>query len=146
GTGRELKKYRRLTRRLGLENRVVFDGKKSAEELEPLYELCPIAVDSLARHRSGIEVLSSLKSREYGAKGIPFINSCKIDSVGEDFPFVMYVPADERPVDMEAVLDFYHRVYQSSRRETAVRVRKYMEERTDVRHTMAEVAERFLEV
>ena len=109
--------------------------------LDAVYERCAIGIDSLARHRSGIVVLSSLKSREYGAKGIPMINSCKIDILEEDFPYLLRVPADESPINMNEVFDFYDRVLGNgrSRLEIGEEVRSYIEAKSGMTETLKAV-------
>ncbi|MEG2480028.1 MAG: hypothetical protein RSA50_07120, partial [Mucinivorans sp.] len=44
---------------------------------DDLFEQADIAIGSLARHRSGITTIKTLKNREYAARGIPFIYSEK---------------------------------------------------------------------
>ena len=46
-----------------------------------------------------------MKNREYASRGIPFVYS-EQDSDFDHQPYVMKVPADESPVDVEAVLQF----------------------------------------
>lgn len=140
GDGREGGKYAELTRKYGLEKQVIFHGALHGEGLDALLESCPIGIDSLGRHRTGISVLSSLKSREYGAKGIPFINSCEIDIVDDTFPYMLKVPADESPVDVQAVVDFYDRIFAGgSRIEVAKKVRAYIEPRSNMQAVMEQI-------
>ena len=70
----------------------------------PLYDRCHFAIASLGLHRIGIDVASTLKTREYLAKGMPFVYSGEVD-VFRDEPahFCMAVPADETPVDVAAL-------------------------------------------
>lgn len=144
GDGRELPKYRALTEAYGLQRFVQFEGVLRGAALDALYERCALGIDSLARHRSGIDVLSSLKSREYGAKGLPMINACAIDVLGEDFPYLLRVPADESPVDMHAVLAFYDRCFCAGkgREQVSREIRAYMEARCSMEKTLARVVGR----
>lgn len=143
GNGRECPKYKALTEEYGLDKHVVFEGAMHGEALDAVYEKCAIGIDSLARHRSGIDVLSSLKSREYGAKGIPMINSCKIDIISDDFSYLLRVPADETPVDIEAVFDFYDRCFNGrSRTEIGEDIRGYIEARSGMKETLKPVVQR----
>lgn len=140
GNGRECSKYKDLVKKYTLEDHVVMEGAMHGEPLNTLYEKCALGVDSLARHRSGISVLSSLKSREYGAKGIPIINSCKIDIIDDDFPYMLQVPADESPIDMEAIGRFYHDCYDfRDRMEVAESIRDYIEEKASMKSTLSAV-------
>lgn len=65
-----------------------------------------MGVASLARHRSGITRIKTLKNREYAARGIPFVYS-ETDDDFDQREYVMKAPADESPLDMEALLHFY---------------------------------------
>lgn len=144
GNGREGEKYKALTNAYGLNERVIFEGPMHGSALDDLYERCAIGIDSLARHRSGIDVLSSLKSREYGAKGIPMINSCKIDIIDEDFRYLLRVPADESPIQMEEVIAFFYSCLRANktRQEVASEIRDYIESRSGMKQTLQAVVER----
>lgn len=141
GKGREYKKYKNLIESYGLQEHVILEGVMHGKLLDELYEKCALGIDSLARHRSGIEVLSSLKSREYGAKGIPMINSCKIDILENDFPYLLRVDADETPINMEHVIEFYDRCYASgkSRIEIGKEIRDYVEKKSGMKQTLNEI-------
>lgn len=137
GDGRECPKYKELVSKYKLEEHVVFHGALHGVELEELLEKCTLGLDSLARHRTGISVLSSLKSREYGAKGIPIINSCDIDIIGDDFEYFLKTPADETPIDINEVIHFYDKCYkEKSRLVVAKRIRNYIETRSDMKAVM----------
>lgn len=141
GNGREGEKYKALTKAYGLNERVFFEGPMYGSALDDLYERCAIGIDSLARHRSGIDVLSSLKSREYGAKGIPMINSCKIDIIDEDFRYLLRVPADESPIEMEEVITFFVSCLRAekTRQEVASEIRDYIESKSGMEQTLRNV-------
>ncbi len=140
GNGREGPKYRELTEKYSLQEHVIFHGALHGKELDAFLETCSIGLDSLGRHRTNISVLSSLKSREYGAKGIPFINSCDIDIIDDTFPYMLQVPADETPIDMESVVDFYDRIFAGgSRLKVAKEIRAYIEPRSDMTAVMSQV-------
>ena len=63
------------------------------------------AIGSLARHRSGITNIKTLKNREYAARGIPFVYS-EMDEDFEQMPYIIKALADESPVDINQILDF----------------------------------------
>ena len=96
GGGDSISSLESLTHSLGLKDHVVFHGYCDADEMNGLYDACDMAIASLGLHRIGIEMASTLKTREYLAKGIPFVYSGKID-VCEDSPvdFSLEVPADD---------------------------------------------------
>ncbi|MCE9271154.1 glycosyltransferase [Bacteroides fragilis] len=89
-----------------LEPYVVLHGPQQGKYLDKLFEQSNFAIGSLARHRSGITIIKTLKNREYAARGIPFIYS-EIDTDFDDKPYVLKATADETPIQMETILNFY---------------------------------------
>lgn len=89
----------------GLKDNVVFHGQLFGEELDNIFNQSCFAIGSLARHRSGITHIKTLKNREYATRGIPFIYS-EIDSDFEDKPYIIKAIPDESPVDIQQILDF----------------------------------------
>ncbi len=91
---------------LGVADRVVFHGPLGGVELDEAFERADMGVASLARHRSGITHIKTLKNREYAGRGIPFVYS-ETDDDFETMPYVMKAPADETPIDIAALVEFY---------------------------------------
>jgi hypothetical protein len=92
-------------REYGIEEYVKFYGQLFGDELNSVFSLCSFAIGSLGRHRSGITTLKTLKNREYACRGIPFIYS-EQDSDFDRQPYVVKAPADESPIDIDAILNF----------------------------------------
>jgi len=67
-------------------------------------------VGSLGIHRIGLKEASILKAREYCARGIPFIYGIADPDFPADFPYILHLPADESPIDIEQVITFADRV------------------------------------
>ncbi len=97
--------FHELIVKYGIEKYVIFHGLKFGEELDSLFNQADFAIGSLARHRSGITHIKTLKNREYAARGIPFIYS-ETDEDFEQMPYIIKAPADESPVDINQILDF----------------------------------------
>lgn len=89
-----------------LEDYILLHGAMHGEELDSLFEKADIAIGSLGRHRSGITSIKTLKNREYAARGLSFIFS-EIDSDFEDKPYILKVPADETPIDIQTIITFF---------------------------------------
>lgn len=89
----------------GLESYVILHGPKHGEELNLLFEQADFAIGSLARHRSGINHIKTLKNREYAARGFSFIYS-ENDANFDTMPYVLKAPADESPIDIPRLIDF----------------------------------------
>ena len=58
------------------------------EELDELFNEADFAIGSLARHRSGIDKIKTLKNREYAARGIPFAYS-ETDGDFDKMPYIL---------------------------------------------------------
>lgn len=94
-----------LVKELDIKN-VFFHGYLDGNALERLYAKCQFGIGSLGRHRSGISTLSSLKNREYAAKGLSIIYSENdLDFDGKDF--VYKVEADESVPSIADILKWY---------------------------------------
>ena len=142
GDGPELPHLKDLTNNLGLNECVIFHGFKSGKELDEMFDMCHVAIGSLAGFRAGLTELSSLKNREYCARGIPIIMASKDVDIPTDWEYVQMVPANETPIDMNTVIDFANRVMADP--EHPQKMRRYAEEHLDWMAKM-KVLKEFLE-
>lgn len=106
-----LPEYTQMVEKYGLSGHVTLHGRLYGEDLEALYRLCTIGIDILGGHRKDYPVSSTLKSREYGAWGLPLITSSPVDFMEPGCPWQLLVPYDDSPVDVEAVLRYHHEIY-----------------------------------
>lgn len=116
GKGREEPYLRELVKRYALEDEVVFHGYKFGDELSAIYDQADIGIELLGVHRNKAtnNISSSLKSREYFAKGLPFISECKFkDECKKVSGYILSVPADESPIEIGDVIDFYDSCYKN---------------------------------
>ena len=95
-----------LIKKYNLERYVILHGMRHGEELDELFEQADMGIGSLARHRSGITHIKTLKNREYAARGLPFIYS-EMDSDFEGKPYILKAKADESPIGIPAILEFH---------------------------------------
>lgn len=100
--------FRKIISDNHMENYVILYGKKHGTELDNLFNKCDFGIGSLGRHRVGIDKIKTLKNREYAARGIPFIYS-ETDSDFDPKPYVLKAPADESPIEIQRIIDFYKR-------------------------------------
>ena len=103
------KEFRQFIADKGMESYVILYGKKHGKELDDIFNMCDFGVGSLGRHRVGIQKIKTLKNREYAARGIPFTYS-ETDSDFDERPYVLKAPADETPVDISSIINFYRRL------------------------------------
>ena len=106
GTGNELPRLKYLVEQHGLADRVHFHGALRGPQLDAIAERSNVGLSSLGLHRVRVDT-TNLKSREFCARGLPFV----IDYTDRDFPpelpFVCTAPSDDSPLDIVAVLAFH---------------------------------------
>ncbi len=106
GDGEELPNLKALTSELRLNHRVYFHGAINGDALTEALNGMHIAVSSLAMHRLNTHT-TNLKSREYCARGLPFINSHHETYIPSDFPFAFTTTGDDQPVNIEQIISHY---------------------------------------
>lgn len=107
GNGYELDNLKKLVKEYNLDDYVIFYGSKKGEELDNIINNSEIGIGSLGMHRSGLTCGSTLKAREYCARGIPFVLGYKDNGFSEEFKYIYNVGPDETPVDINALINFY---------------------------------------
>jgi hypothetical protein len=140
GDGPELVKYKKLVDNYSLNKYVFFYGVLNGKDLDNIYNICNIAVSSLKSHRINVFKTSTLKSREYLAKGLPIISSTKIDVLPENFKYCYYVPEDDSPIDINEIVKFYEYIYKNENIEDVRKnIREFAEKNIDINVTMEPV-------
>lgn len=127
GAGECLERYKEMAQKYGLlNNKIFFYGRKVGEELDAIYDKCDIAIDCLGCHRKNIYYVSTLKSKEYGAKGLPIISSVQLDIYNEETKrYIKMFPATDEAIDIQNIVDYYHVVYDNNqKKEVAEEVRE----------------------
>lgn len=144
--GNILPEHQKAVDDYGLQEHVIFYGRMSGEPLKEVFEKSFIGIDVLGGHRKDYPVSSSLKSREYAAYGLPMITSSPIDYLPEDYPYQFLAPYDDCPIDMQAVLEFYHGTYDNKSCDAvASEIREYAIARCDMSIAMKPVADWLME-
>ncbi|MBR2951339.1 MAG: glycosyltransferase [Lachnospiraceae bacterium] len=136
GDGPPLEGYRRLIGELHLEEYVKLYGVKFGAQLNEIYSYCDLAVDSLGAHRKGLYRCSTLKAREYAAKGLPIISSLQSDIFKED-DYIWNVAPDDSDIDIDEILAFYDHMYANTTKEMlAAEIRRKAQPVCDMKYTM----------
>lgn len=112
GDGPEIPKYKAIVKDYGIEDHVIFYGNKTGKDLDDIYDKCELGVEVLGMYRKNLKVSSSLKSREYFAKGLPIISGCEIDILkNTDFKYNLQFPNDDSIIDIDKMVKFYDEIY-----------------------------------
>jgi glycosyltransferase involved in cell wall biosynthesis len=129
GNGPMIPSLKQLCRQNNLSDRVIFHDFLSGPDLDRLFDESDIAVGTLAIHRLNLSKSSTLKSREYCSRGIPYVMGSPDPDFPDDFPYILKIPADETAVDMENVITFAYRVCQDP--DHPQKMRQYAAEHLD---------------
>ena len=141
GDNKIIESYKKLVNAYNLNRHVVFYGRKDGKELDGIYNSCSLAFDSLGRHRSKVFYNSSLKGKEYMAKGLPIISGVKTElDDDKDFPFYFRVPADDSPINFDRIIDFHNEIYSNfTSQEIIDMIRSYCVNKFDMRQAFRPV-------
>lgn len=126
GDGPEKEYYHSLVEQCGLQSRVEFCGKLDGSDLDAQYEQSDVAVSSLGCYKKGVQDVTPIKVAEYCAWGIPFICGYHDMRFSGNEEFILNVPNDLQPINIEQVLAFYlkiseHPQYQKKMHEYATK-------------------------
>lgn len=105
-----LRAWELLAKELQVGESIIFHGRLDGEELRLLINRCHGAIGSLALHRIGLHSASTLKAREYMARGIPFIYATVDPTLTSDARGALQVPADETPISIRDVTKFFKKM------------------------------------
>lgn len=143
GEGPYLNKYRNLVSEYGLDERVVFHGFQSGADLDRLYNSADIGINSIAIHRDKLKTESTLKTKEYVAKGLPIVSSYPVDAFdAEDHKkYVLEVAPDETPVQIESIINFNDRLKDNP--SVALKIREAAQKKCDMFITLERVFDYF---
>ena len=113
GNGPEEQYYKELVEKYHLSAKVEFLGRISQQETECLdeqYAFSDIAIGTLGAYKTGFADASPIKGAEYCAQGIPFICAHEDRRFPSDWKFVLRVPNNSEPIDMNDVVAFYENI------------------------------------
>lgn len=104
-----MKNLKYLVSKYKLDEFVTFEGSKEGNQLDSYFDEANVAIGCLACHRKNITRIRSLKNVEYAMRGIPFIYSEESPDF-DGMSFIMKIPANDSPVNVEDVVDFVQSV------------------------------------
>lgn len=143
GDGEEVEKYRNMIRDYNLSQYVFMHGTLTGQSLDNVYNISDIGLDSMGRHRSGVYYNSSLKSKEYCAKGLPIVSGVSTElDYDTTYPYYLRVPAEDKEVDIWKIIHFYRDIYKEKDPMNIVKdIRNYAKEHFDFQIAMRPIIE-----
>lgn len=85
---------------------VRYHGLLGGEALSAILANANIGVSSLAMHRTGLREGCVLKTREYTARGLPFLYGYQDPDLRPTDPFCLQLPGGETSLKLDPILDF----------------------------------------
>lgn len=99
-----LNKLEFMAKEYQIEKYVFFEGFKSGEELNKIFNECDIALGAFGLYRQNLEYASSIKVAEYCARGIPFVYGGKNDLLNNELKFCMQFPNDDSVIEIDSII------------------------------------------
>lgn len=97
---------KKLTKEYRLQKNVVFHGFKSGNELNEVFAESDIAIASLGLHRKGLITSSTLKVREYCARGLPIVYAGNDPCLDRHSDLFLKICEDESPIDIDEIVNY----------------------------------------
>lgn len=124
GDGPEMEAWKTLAAELDLGRHVVFHGFLTGTSIDEIFNLCGLACSTLAPHRGGIVYASPLKTKEFLARGIPFVYAYEEIGMDEDVSFALKIESSDSPINLRSLIDFFT-TYSDHQEETIHAMREY---------------------
>lgn len=148
GSGEYLSSYINLVNKYKLNKVIHILGAKYGTELDNIYDKCNIAIDALGRHRSGVFYNSSLKGKEYCAKGLPIVSGVEteLDYIN-NYKYYLRVPSNDSPIDINEIIKFYKSVYDDEKEIQVIQnIRKFCKDNFEFKITYKPVIEKITSI
>lgn len=145
GHGSEFECYQKMIAEYGLKDYVILYDQQTGNALDDIYDKCNLGIASLGCYRKGMNETQELKSREYLAKGLPFVTSVKISDIpdGDKDSIYLQVANDDSAIDIEAVINFHDRIYTEETEKVNNRLRQFAKDHFSMEAAMKEVIDYF---
>ncbi len=109
GEGAEYEPLQNLTKKLNLNKYVTFYGYQRGTALDAFFEKCHLGIGSIGMHRINVAKgeTSTLKAREFTARGMPFVIGYDDRDFAEDYPYLLEIEGTDQSADIDKIYDFY---------------------------------------
>ena len=113
------------------------------KELDPIYDKADAGLGFFGLYKDKMSTISSLKSVEYLAKGLPVISGCVEDIMKYENgkSFFKIFPNDESVIDIKEIVGFYDSVYNNNKDRNSVHreIRNFARQTVDMSVVMKPV-------
>jgi len=138
GNGKVIPAYKDLVNKYGLQKVVHFLPPMSNKQLDHHFDNADIGIGTLGIHRKNIPIDSSLKHREYCARGIPFLLAGNDLDFPAHLPFVLKCEPTDESIDLKSLIVFWEDLVKNGKVKKED-IRKYAEDQLDWKKRMKKV-------
>lgn len=113
--GRNTNSEKQLIEKLGIEERISIGNHIDQTVIEEIMRSVHIGLGAFGVHRKGIKSTTTIKTREYFARGVPFVfghSDPDFSGKVEAEKYCLEFPANDSPVDFDKVLVWYKNLIQ----------------------------------
>lgn len=140
GRGPEVDNYLKLAKEYGIDDKIIYHGYQTGDNLDKIFDGSDMGIDAIALYRKGLKVSSTLKTREYMARGLPFIYASEMpgltDAMGK---YTISFENNDEEIDINRVVDFYERLLGDAG--ISKKIRRIAKDSIDMKITMKPVAD-----
>jgi glycosyltransferase involved in cell wall biosynthesis len=110
GDSLEMVNSKNLVEKLKLTSRIKFLGNIKNENLNEIFNWADVGVASLGLHKIGLSKSSTLKTKEYFIRGLPFFWSSADDDFPNKYPYILQLKSEDSPFDLFQVISFVEKI------------------------------------
>lgn len=110
GTGPALNEYKSKVNQKGLDQLFTFIGHRVGAELNVYFDEADIGIGTMGMFRKNVKLDSSLKHREYCARGLAFGTASEDPAFPSHLNFIHRIPSDNSPVDIHQLIQFFNQL------------------------------------
>jgi len=107
GEGEAIPELKKLADSTATQDIVKFHGVQTGRALDEIFDNADLGVGTLGLHRKDVMLDSSLKHREYVARGLPFIMAGSDVDISDHLGFTIQVPQDDSALDLLKIKERY---------------------------------------
>jgi hypothetical protein len=108
--GNNLVAEKRLIEQLGIQDYVICSDFIQKEQIDIVIDQMHLGIGALAVHRKGLKSTSTIKTREYFARGLPFLYGHNdVDFLNNSLAqtYCIQLPSNDDPINFEEIINWY---------------------------------------
>jgi len=108
--GKNLVAEKKIIQELGIEDQVICSDFIQKAQIDTVVSNIHLGIGALAVHRKGLKSTSTIKTREYFARGLPFVyghNDPDFSDSKEAMKYCKQITGDDDAIDLEDIINWY---------------------------------------